>query len=72
MEELKRYFKRTKNKAPATSIINKAVLEKSTNKSMDMLTNIFNAYFSGGLFLTAFKKAIIKFIPKEGKSPKDQ
>ncbi len=72
IEELKRYFKRTKNKIPTTtSKINKAVLEKCTNKSTDMLTNIFNACFSGGLFLTAFKKAIIKFILKEGKSPKD-
>ncbi len=31
-EALKRYCKRTKNNAVATSKINKAVLEKSTNK----------------------------------------
>ncbi len=38
---------------------------------MDILTNIFNACISAGLFPTAFKKNTIKFIPKEGKSPKD-
>ena len=34
-----------------------------------MLTNIYNACFSIGLFPTTFKKSIIKFIPKEGKTP---
>ncbi len=70
-EELKRYFKRTKNKVPGTSKINKTVLEKCTKISMDMLTNIFNACFSAGLFPIAVKKVINEFIPKEGKSPKD-
>ncbi len=33
-----------------------------------MLTKIFNACFSIGLFPTAFKKFIIKFTPNEGKT----
>ena len=68
-EEIKRQLKRIKNKAPGSSRINKTVLEYCTEKSIDMLTNIFNACFSIGLFPTSFKKAIIKFITKEGKSP---
>ncbi len=35
-----------------------------------MLKNIFNACFSLGYFPNALKKAIIKFIPKDNKSPK--
>ncbi len=35
-----------------------------------MLTNIFNAYYSIGLFPSAFQKSTIKFIPKNGKDPK--
>ncbi len=36
-----------------------------------MLTNIFNACFSIGYFPAAFKKATIKLIPKENKTPKN-
>ncbi len=36
-----------------------------------MLTRIFNACFPSGYFPTAFKKGIIRFIPKENKSLKD-
>ncbi len=36
-----------------------------------MFTRIFNACFSSGFFPTAFKKGIIRFIPKENKSLKD-
>ncbi len=35
-----------------------------------MLLNIFNTCFSAGLFPTAFKKAIIRFISKDSKPPK--
>ncbi len=35
---------------------------------MQQMVNIFNASFSAGYFPTHFKKAIIKFIPKENKS----
>ena len=70
-EEIIKYLNRIKNKAPGFSKINKTVIEKCTKKTIDMLTNIFNACLSTGLFPTAFKKAVIRFIPKEGKSPKD-
>ncbi len=70
IDEITKYFKSTKHKAPVTRI-NKNVMEKCTNKTITMLFNLFNACFSAGLFPTAFKKAIIRFIPKEGKTPKD-
>lgn len=68
--EIKRYIKRSKNKAPGDSRINKLTLEKCTDKTLQQLTNIFNASFSAGYFPSRFKKAIIKFIPKTNKSPK--
>ncbi len=70
-EELIKYFNRTKNKAPECSRINKKVLEKCTEKAITVIPNLFNACFSAGLFPSAFKTAIIRFIPKEGKIPKD-
>ncbi len=47
------------------------IIEKCTEKALDQLTNIYNACHSTGYFPQAFKKAIIKLIPKENKSPKN-
>ncbi len=71
IEEIKRYLRRTKNKAPGSSKINKIVLEKCPEKAIVTLTNILNACFSIGHFPTVFKKAVIKLIPKENKNPKN-
>lgn len=68
-EEIKSYISRFKNKAPGSSKINKIILEHLTDKAIDQLKNIFNACFSAGFFPQTFKAAIIKFIPKKGKSP---
>ncbi len=36
---------------------------------MEQLTNLYNACYSAGYFPQVFKKATIKFIPKDNKSP---
>ncbi len=71
IDEITKYFKRTKHKAPGLSRLNKKVMEKCSNETITMFLDLFNACFSAGLFPTAFKKAIIRFIPKEGKTPRD-
>ncbi len=68
-EEIKTYIRRSKNKAPGTTKINKTILEKCTYKTLEQLKNIFNACLAIGYFPSAFKEAIIKFIPKKDKSP---
>ncbi len=70
-EEIQKHIKRMKHKAPGTTKINKKVLEKCPEKSIEQLCNIFNAAFSSGFFPNAFKTAIIKLIPKENKAPKN-
>ena len=45
------------------------MLEKLPNKMVGRLCNIFNASLAAGYFPARFKKAIIKLIPKSGKSP---
>ena len=71
IDEMKGYIWKFKNKAPGTSKINKQILVKCTDKAMEQLNNIFNACFSTGYFPRKFKNAIIKFIPKEKKSPQN-
>ncbi len=66
--EIIRYLRKSKKRAPGDSKINKVILEKCTDNAIQQLVNIFNACFSGGYFSTYFKKAIIKFIPKDNKS----
>ncbi len=44
-------------------------MEKCPGEVIDQLCNIYNACFFAGYFPKAFKEAIIKFIPKENKSP---
>ncbi len=51
-------------------MINKKALENCTQKSITMLRNIFKASLSLGYFPVSFKKAILKFIPKDNKTPK--
>ncbi len=69
-EEIKQHISRTKNRAPGSSKINKKILENCTQKSITTLKNIFNASLSLGYFPNSLKKAIMKLIPKENKSPK--
>lgn len=69
-DDIKKHINKIKHKAPGSSKINKAILEKLPRKSLQQLTNIFNAALSLGYFPDAFKCAIIKLIPKENKSPK--
>ncbi len=71
VEEVKKYLSRSQNKAPGSSKINKTILQKCPQKAMVTLTNILNACLSIGHFPSAFKKAVIKFIPKESKDPKN-
>ncbi len=71
IDEVKKHIRRLKNKAPGRSRINKTVLLNCPNKAITALTNIFNACFASGLFPTVMKKALIRFIPKENKSPKN-
>ncbi len=59
----------SKNKAPGFSKINKLILENITDKALPQLKYIFSACYSAGYFPNIFKTAIIKFIPKKGKSP---
>ncbi len=68
LQEIMTYLKRTKKKTPGESKINKIIFEKCTENPMKQLVNIFNACFSAGYFPTCYKKGMIKFIPKEGKS----
>ncbi len=70
-EEIKRHIRSTKNKAPGSTMINKRVLENCTQKSITILRNIFNACLSLGFFPDSLKKAVIKFIPKDNKTPKN-
>ncbi len=63
LEEIKLYVRKTKEKAPRSTKINKQILEKCTNKTLEQLTNIFSACLSAGYFPNVFKNAIIKFIP---------
>ncbi len=65
---IKRFIKRSEKKAPGDSKISKQRLEKCTDKTLEHLTNIFNACFSAGYFPLIFKKALIKFIPKANTS----
>ncbi len=61
------YIRRTKKKAPGFTKINKIILEKCTDKTLEP-KNIFNACLSAGYFSNVFKEAIIKFIPKKDKA----
>ncbi len=70
MEEIKTYIIRSKKKAPGNTKINKLILENCTPKAIEQLKNIFNACLSSGCYPDILKQAIIKFIPKKDKSPK--
>ena len=67
VEEIKTSIRRSKKKTPGSTKINKVILEKCTDKTLEQLKNIFNACFSAGYFPNTFKEAIIKFIPKKDK-----
>jgi len=69
LEEIKTYIRRSKKKAPGFTKINIQIINNCTHKTLEQLKNIFNACLSIGYFPNVFKEAIIKFIPKKGKSP---
>lgn len=69
--DVKAAIKRLKNKAPGSTLINKKVLEKLPQSAITVLTNIYNGCLCTGYFPTSFKKAVIKLIPKENKTPKN-
>ncbi len=70
-DDVRKRIRQTRSKAPGHSKINKTVLEKCPDNAIEMLTNIYNASFTAGHFPNIFKKAVIKFIPKENKSTKN-
>ncbi len=43
LEEIIAYIRRSKKKAPGSTKINKQILEKCTDKTLEQLKNIFNA-----------------------------
>ena len=68
--EVKAIIKSFKNgKAPGGTGVNKAILEKLPNKMVARLCNIFNASLAAGYFPRKFRHAIIRLIPKPGKTP---
>ncbi len=69
IEEIRSCITKFKKKAPGASKICKQILENCTDKSLEHLKNIFNACYSAGYFPQNFKNTVIKFIPKENKSP---
>ncbi len=58
-----------KEKTPGSTKINKEILEKCTEKTLEQLKNIFDACLSAGYFPNVFKEATVKFIPKKDKTP---
>lgn len=69
LHEIKTVIKQFRNKkAPGFSKINKEILSKLPDNMLTNLLAILNASLSAGLFPGKFKLAIIKYIPKGGKS----
>ncbi len=69
VEEIKGFIRRSKKKSPGSTKINKEILEKCTDKTLEQLKNIFNACLSAGYFPNVFKEATVTFIPKKDKTP---
>ena len=65
--EITNTIKSMKNNAPGESGIKKPALENLPPIAIKTLQNILNAALSAGYFPDRLKKAMIKFIPKEGK-----
>lgn len=55
-------------KAPGNSKINKMILQKIPKNMLKNLTHIYNAALSAGIFPDKFKEALLKLIPKAGKT----
>lgn len=68
-EEIKSHVQKFKYKAPGSSGISKIILQNCTDSAFEQLTDLYNACYSAGYFPQIFKRAIIKFIPKNNKSP---
>ena len=60
------YIKKT---CPGQSGINKTILKNLPPHAITRLKHIFNASLASGYFPDAFKEAVIKLIPKQGKPP---
>ena len=69
-DEINAIIKHLKKTCPGQSGINKTILQNLPQVSIIRLTNIFNASLAAGYFPDSFKEAIIKLIPKPGKSPR--
>lgn len=67
VEEIKGFIRRSKKKTPGSTKINKEILEKCTDKTLDQLKNIFNACLSAGTFLTCLKRQLLNLYRKRTK-----
>lgn len=66
-DDIKRRIFKLKDNSPGQSSISKKILLNLPDQALENLRNIFNACLCSGYFPSAFKKAVIKFIPKPGK-----
>ena len=68
-EEVKNIINKLKKTSPGKSGINKKILTHLPDNAIKRLTNIYNNTLSAGYFPDKWKQAILRLIPKEGKSP---
>lgn len=68
-EEVNNIIKRLRKTCPGSSGFNKTILQQLPHAAIKNLTNIYNATISAGYFPDIWKIAVIKLIPKPGKSP---
>lgn len=67
-DEVKNIIKNLKNTSPGESGINKTLLTQLPEISINRLTHIYNSSLSAGYFPDKWKHAIIRLIPKAGKT----
>lgn len=68
-EEVGNVIKNIKKSSPGQSGINKTILQALPDKAITRLTHIYNNTISAGYFPDTWKKAIVRLIPKQGKTP---
>ena len=68
-DEVKNIIKKLKKTSPGKSGINKVILTHLPDNAITRLTNIYNNTLSAGYFPDRWKQAILRLIPKVGKSP---
>lgn len=69
IDEVKEIIHKLKRTSPGGSGINKIILNKLPDMAINRLTDIYNNTLSAGYFPDAWKKAIVRLIPKSNKSP---